>query len=806
MSNKLEDLKDLQGLINFVYEPIQLSACLDLDSVSCFSVYLQQYNATKEIADPTIFGWKFEWPWPFSIIAGVFTKAFQALEEVWDKIKSFFEYVLPYRIRELIDRFEIFWYSVIPKLTEFIQDPVEFLKKVIDSIINKLKNFGSNIIIDIKNLATSLWAQIYNFIKPKIDEIISAATQKISSLWADVTQGLKNLVKDITDPIANTFAWLWNQISPFFQNYFFTPLKNFFFRLHRAFDTLEEFAKSFFKIMDDFIKSIVTLITNPKEFFQILFKAITELMGEQWFRSMMNIVRPLGDWLHAWWEFLVDTTFKGISAVKIPVPSETLNERQMWSVLLGDAAKFLGAMTLMGVIVSRLSNAQLGYLAAILYDMSGYKLITGAIMGALVTAAFATPLKYFYNAKYRPYLPKFGDVYTAFSRNILGDAAFKFHMKWEGLSETYFKMYERLGSDAVSPMLIRSIAEAEFVDPDRTFYLVMDRGYDVEKSIDITNALLWRSVQDYRKNAEKSVLKHFAEGYITFEEFQREISRIRAVRPKSVSFSSIDGQVWSGSVLVPLSHSELMKIAAEWDAKFDRLKEKENAIKADFRAGDIDVQTARQQLAEIIKDRNKIEDIIRSIERTKKTKEEPDRGKAIRTELKSVLRNNYKEGFITKQIYDSARQEANKITDPNILEDMLAHWEAFYDDRTDQVKTLKEQAIDGIITLEDLRKKLTALDMRPTKIDLIINDVKEILDSKRASEIAKLDRQIRSLRDKINGVARELRDLEEQIQAEENPKTLATLEKKYDKKLELFNKYSEQLSSLEEEHRILRSA
>jgi uncharacterized coiled-coil protein SlyX len=805
MSNKFEDLKDLEGLIKFVFEPVNVYDSLVYDPFSYFSAYLNEYNPTKDATDPTIFGWTFSWPWPFSVIADFFTAAFQALETIWLYIRNFFYYIplnlIYWVIRKLWDFLDATYYGLI----SFVRNPLGFLGSVVQSIINGIVGWINWLYSLISSIIRENADIIWRFIQDRTTYLANIVYQYINTLWTNISISFSKLAKDIVDPIANTFAWLWDQIRSFFYSYFITPLTIFFNNLKTYYSIAKDLLERIFRTLVDFFNLIITLITNPRKFIEQVRDIFAELMNEKWFISLVNTFRPTGEWLQAWWEFIIDTTFKAINAVKIPVPSESLNERAIWSILLSDAAKFLGAMTLMGVLVSRLSNLDLGHLAAILYDMSGYKLITGALMGTLVAAAFAQPLKYFYNAKYRPYLPKFGDVFTAFSRNILGSKGFLFHMKWEGIPDTYFRMYEKLGSDPLSPFLIRGIAEAEIGDPDIIFKYVMDRGYDVQKSVDITNALLWRAPQSYRKKAEDAVYRHLVEGYITTEEFEREIAKIRQTTPYRVSYSSIDGETWTGIVFVPLSQSELLKIASEWDAKFDRLKERENSIKADLRAGDIDVVTARKELSEIIKDRNKIEDIIRTIEKTKKTKEEPDRGKAIRTALKSLLRSVYKDGFITYEVYSKTRQEANNITDPNILEDMLAHWSAFYDDRIDQINTLKDEVKNELISLEEFRKRLIDLGMRPSKIDLIIKDIKDYLTIKRRNEIAKLEKQVRSLRDKLNGLAREITDLEQSIEAETNPKKVSNLQVKYAKKVEQFLKYQDDLKAAEEELTRLRS-
>jgi uncharacterized coiled-coil protein SlyX len=68
---------------------------------------------------------------------------------------------------------------------------------------------------------------------------------------------------------------------------------------------------------------------------------------------------------------------------------------------------------------------------------------------------------------------------------------------------------------------------------------------------------------------------------------------------------------------------------------------------------------------------------------------------------------------------------------------------------------------------------------------------------------SKIEGEIMRLRDKLTGLNKELSDLEEQIEAETNPKRIATLESKYNRKYDQFTKVDEQLAAKEEELRLL---
>jgi hypothetical protein len=265
MEEYSQNLRDLNGLRNFVYQPVPLNEYLKRDSVSELAIYLTELNPTEEIADPCIFGYCFEWPWPFDKIAGFFSRAFQALEEIWSRIKDFFSWFPIHWLNDTFDKLRDFWYSCRDNLARFGWDPVGFLKGVIDTIVSKIKSFATNVTVNLKDFVEDIWNRLYNFIKPAFDSIVNTATQKVKDLWLDFSNALSNLARDITDPISNTFSWLWNNIRDFFKEHFFDPIKNIWYRMQM---TWEEIKLNFTTIgiyIGEFWKSVKLLITQPGE-------------------------------------------------------------------------------------------------------------------------------------------------------------------------------------------------------------------------------------------------------------------------------------------------------------------------------------------------------------------------------------------------------------------------------------------------------------------------------------------------------------------------------------------------------------
>jgi hypothetical protein len=682
---------------------------------------------------------------------------------------------------------------------EFIRDPIGKLREVLSEMLKGIRDF----IEKAGEFAADIANRVWKVVSGGLENVKNWLAEKVwgyaENLWRNFKNSLDNVVHEIIDPIGDTFRWLWDSMKGFFKEHFFDPIRNLWNKMHMIWEDIKSIFSHIAEGLGDFFKAVKDYLFNIGEVIQRFFEKVIDVVKRLWgnFREGLEIF---------WNEYLKPTLnfiWESIrSAIKMLIPSapeEGENLIAKGFLYFGTTAALLAAFTAACGIPKKWMGIDLKYVQAMAADITGYRQVLGALVGVAIALGYRQPITYYYRALFRPYLPPFRDAFSAFSRKIIGKKGFQFHLKYAGIPDTYLELYDRLASDPVSPFLIRSMAEAEIAEPDMIFKYTMDRGYSLEKSIDITGSLLWYASKDYRKTAEKSVQKHLVEGYITLEEFEGEIQKIRSLKEYPVSYTTIDGETYSGKVYAPLSQEELMRISAEWDAKFDRLKERESAIKSDLRAGDIDAAAAREQLAEFVKDKSKINDIIRECIRELKTKEEPDRGKSIRTALKTQLRTCYKEGFINKAMYDSVREEANKITDPNILEDMLAEWSAFYDDRSDQLKYFKDKAINKEITIDEFRAKMEEWGMRPSKIDLIINDVIEKILVADRKKREKLDSEIKSLRSKLRYYQDQLTSLESQIEAETNPKKLSTLQAKYESTLAKATKVEEELSAAEEE-------
>lgn len=619
-----------------------------------------------------------------------------------------------------LETFKGLAWDISYEFKKFVRDPGGYIydkvKKAIQAVGNAIKitgaamsQFVSWMSDTVKTFIKQVFANWWDSIRGKIDQMEYNITnwwrytwQELTKIGVDIKMAVVSAIQDM--PVA--FNAPTQTIKNWIDNAKDIIVKTFDYGLGGLINTFK-----------DFLSGIFDRVWN---WFVGLLNKVAKFINQNVILPLWNIVKGAWSWLVSFftslWQDVKNLLFS--LAPSAPEKGEELMVQGL--KLLGVGVSAFGALTGLSMVVSWLSKHHLGHLSAILYDMSSYKYITGALVGGLVTAAYAQPLKYFYNAKFRPYLPKFADVHSALGRSIISLDEFKFHLKYAGIPDKYTEMYQRLAQKPISAFMIRYIAEAEITDPQGIFSICMDNGYSVEHSAYMAFALSWGANSSYRKAAESVIRRCFKEGFIDKTRMDKAINEVRAIKEVPVSYTTIDGYTYTATIKVPLDQKTLMKITAEWEAFYDSMNDKVSTLRSAFAKEKISEDELRDNLRALGIVETKIEDIVAREKAKKRVKTEPDRGKTLRDELKSVLRRCYKEGFITAEYLDRLLDETNKVVDEKELIKQRANWEAFYDDMMDLVKIYKENLENGIIDDAIFRRDLIDLGLRPEKVELMI--------------------------------------------------------------------------------------
>jgi len=303
-------------------------------------------------------------------------------------------------------------------------------------------------------------------------------------------------------------------------------LKGFFEPITAAFDWL-------FQQFQRIATEIGTFFTGP---FIEFFKDIGE-----WFLDKLRVV----------FEFFTQDllTFLATFGRITPEKGPTAATGGMMLAITG--AGGLGVLTLAGQMARWWANLGLGPIAAMFADVANFKVITGAVVGAIASACFATPMRYYVNMITRPWLPDLKTMHEALGRGKIPDEMFIKHMGYFGFGDEWFTIYKALAARPVSAFIVRYLAEAEIIDPESLYEIFIDSGYSEEHARYLVAAMTFAATGSYRRGAEAQLYANLKDGFIRREAFRTEFDRIRDIHDPRV----------------------LVEIRADWDFYADKMKE-----------------------------------------------------------------------------------------------------------------------------------------------------------------------------------------------------------------------------------------
>jgi len=655
----LKNLSNLRSLTDFVYQPVYPKEYLLGIQMEELAYFIPNETTTEELLDPTIFGFSFTWPWPFDKIGWFFTRAFQALEELWDKIKSWWNSLPIWWLKDTLEKLRDFWYTLRDRLAQFVWNPLGFLGDVISNIVERVRSFSQNVVINIGSFVDSIWSNLYNYIKPRFDNLWIMVSSKIAELGSGIVQAIQNTVHLISDPIGQTFSWLWDRMEAFFEpilkalegaigwvgrafehiwwNLIVTifPFKEgllgdlkikmdeavdkeerlFYYRLWSKINAYKASRPTVRYLPGSMIEMTRLALTDPAQFLIKLNEELSDEANAGLAKVTGEALEKVGGWMENWFNFLTEKAYAGLDKLELAAPSENLTPFEYFRDLMASAAKVLGGMTGLAVAVAALSKLQLGPIAAILYDMSGYKYITGAIIGGLTTAAFVQPLKYF---DWRIFL-------DLRNRNVISKEELRYWGKWYGFKDKLIWYFERYVATPISLLRQSDFVPWGNATKGELFEEMMFSGLEVAGCKLYLPALWMRGMSMWLTRMVTEMMYAVRRGFATVSEMEADIKALLSGTEKITS---------SGHRELPTlrkmpERAEILEMIRKWSTIRLKGDGMVTEITSEFAEDLIDEDEARRRLSEVIKIPELVEGELAPIRARKKTRTEPEKEKLL---------------------------------------------------------------------------------------------------------------------------------------------------------------------------------
>lgn len=463
-------------------------------------------------------------------------------------------------------------------LTVIIPETLELLERKLLEVWNWITQTIPATLDWIKEQVLTIWddlqkvaSAVADLTESIFDTVVNALTSIFEAIWAEVTSIFEALAPDLDKALVyNTpeareeiLSWwptstsIWDYVKAFFKTALYFPwifgdVISFLWAKIRGEDIepmQQEILRDIAKVSDetqgikDFFMAEVldpitdwfeekwnALVDKVKEIFDSIWNAIKVFFTEilpAWFREIWEKLRAAMQWIWDKATELISNFFDQIvSLFRAIAPISPGGGMGAFSgitkiglVLAGG----LGLMTITGNLVHPLHEIGLGNVSAMVYDMSNYKVLTGAMIGALAAIAIRTPITYYFNDMLRPWLPSPRDSAQMRSRQYISETEYSQLLAYQGLPDQWHDHMDKLTETRVGYFALAAVARNGVFDRE-LFYRDLHRaGYAEEMITLLLNMYEKTAGETVQGMMSGAAIKRFKEGFTTEGQFHDEM-------------------------------------------------------------------------------------------------------------------------------------------------------------------------------------------------------------------------------------------------------------------------------------------
>jgi len=222
------------------------------------------------------------------------------------------------------------------------------------------------------------------------------------------------------------------------------------------------------KLPGDIAAFFTGLLTNFWTTLQSWIGAALEWFGNTAWPTIGNALGGLRDFVADQVDNFSGLLLGAVTSGSPATPDVALGRARNIFSIGGNAVAALAAMSVAAELMHPLKQLGLGRLSAMIWDATGYQAITGAIMGILVGANIGTPLRYWANREFRPFLPREDVLQLLYSRKFIDQGTWWDFMRNHGYDDSLMPMFEEAAwrlpplPDVSMMYAKKEISEAEF--------------------------------------------------------------------------------------------------------------------------------------------------------------------------------------------------------------------------------------------------------------------------------------------------------------------------------------------------------
>jgi len=436
---------------------------------------------------------------------------------------------------------------------------------LVESVLRAAAQVGGWLWSCVRSAVSHLWDWLTTVAKGILDGIsagVSAvwgAVQRVPALVADALRGAFDILSSV---VRQASSWVLERLE---------EVKS---ALSSAFSAAWDSLRNWLgKMMGEIIDALKTLASWIREGLAAAGAAVVQGFRWVWDSVLVPAAQAavkglewIWDHLTAGLRWLLDRILGVLSSWAPMTPERAPSAMYEVLKLAGAGFTALAGLTLVGEAVHPLKQLGFPHLAAILYDLSGYKLVTGAAFTALGTMMFGYPFRYFFANVFRPRMPSEQQVLEAYLEGEIDEATAKRMLGYHGYHDSYFPMMVAVADRPVSPMLLNRIAQAGYYDEQLFRKAFADAHYPFEIRPVLLHYMQQVAMGELKAVYASVAVSRYREGLTNSELFLEELKLLRVQ------------EALRGSYVIA---GDLMR---DYDLRSEVLKEAKRA----FRQGEID--------------------------------------------------------------------------------------------------------------------------------------------------------------------------------------------------------------------------